>query len=219
MVGFMIVIPSPQSRGQTIQLVLGFAFCLACLLFTNVVAPFIHDDDDFFSVLCNFVLTASVFLCVVLKQATLAEAVDSYLSDDMQETYGFDSALVSGLLIAIIAGAALVAIGFSVRQLAAAARKPTIRLQETGNVPELSFGEGQKWHLFLSHIWSTGQDANATIKRQLCLLLPGISIFLDVRRSLSFMPCVLLDMRFAASGRSMISKTFAPSKSTSRVAK
>ena len=75
MVGFMIVIPSPQSRGQTIQLVLGFAFCLVCLLFTNVASPFTHDDDDFFSVLCNFVLTASVFLCVVLKQATLAEAL------------------------------------------------------------------------------------------------------------------------------------------------
>ena len=55
-----------------------------------------------------------------------------------------------------------------------------IRLQSTGDAPALSLGEGQKWHLFLSHIWSTGQDANATIKRQLCLLLPGVSIFLDV---------------------------------------
>ena len=198
---------------------LGFAFCLVYLLFTNVVAPLIHDDDDFFCTLCNFVLTASVFLCVVLKQATLAEALDTYMSEEMRETYWFDSALVSGLLTAIIAAAALVAIGFSVRQLAAAARKPIIRLQETGKVPELSFGEGQKWHLFLSHIWSTGQDANATIKRQLCLLLPGISIFLDVRRSRPLTPCVLLDMRFAASGRSMISKTLAPSKSTSRAAK
>ena len=31
-----------------------------------------------------------------------------------------------------------------------------------------------------SHIWGTGQDQCATIKRQLCLLLPGVSIFLDV---------------------------------------
>ena len=29
-------------------------------------------------------------------------------------------------------------------------------------------------------IWSTGQDQCATIKRQLCLLLPGASVFLDV---------------------------------------
>ena len=37
-----------------------------------------------------------------------------------------------------------------------------------------------RYHLFLSHIWSTGQDQVAAIKRQLCLLIPGISIFLDV---------------------------------------
>jgi hypothetical protein len=31
-----------------------------------------------------------------------------------------------------------------------------------------------------SHIWGTGQDQCANIKRQLCLLLPGVSVFLDV---------------------------------------
>ena len=29
-------------------------------------------------------------------------------------------------------------------------------------------------------VWGTGQDQCATIKRQLCALLPGVSIFLDV---------------------------------------
>jgi hypothetical protein len=28
--------------------------------------------------------------------------------------------------------------------------------------------------------WSTGQDQVAAIKRQLCLLVPGIHVFLDV---------------------------------------
>ena len=31
-----------------------------------------------------------------------------------------------------------------------------------------------------SHIWSTGQDQCAVIKRQLQLLLPGVIVFLDV---------------------------------------
>jgi hypothetical protein len=29
-------------------------------------------------------------------------------------------------------------------------------------------------------VWSTGQDATATIKRQMQLLLPGVDCFLDV---------------------------------------
>jgi len=57
---------------------------------------------------------------------------------------------------------------------------PNIRLLQTKEIPELSLGRGQKWHLFLSHIWSSGQDQVATIKRQLQLLLPGVSVFLDV---------------------------------------
>ena len=50
----------------------------------------------------------------------------------------------------------------------------------TGQPVVLSLERGRKFHLFLSHIWGTGQDQVAAIKRQLCLLVPGISIFLDV---------------------------------------
>ena len=52
--------------------------------------------------------------------------------------------------------------------------------QSTKAAPALPLAAGHKWHLFLSHIWGTGQDQCATIKRQLCLLLPHASIFLDV---------------------------------------
>ena len=176
--------------------------------------PFLAHDDDFFATLCNFALTSVLFLCLTLKQAALVESVEGYLTEEMYSLYYFDSGVVSVVFVVVVVGAAAVVIGFVLLELTTAARKPLIRLKSTGKVPVLSLGEAHRWHLFLSHIWSTGQDANATIKRQLCLLLPGISIFLDVRRSLSFMPCVLLDMPFAASGRSMISKTLAPSKST-----
>ena len=36
-----------------------------------------------------------------------------------------------------------------------------------------------KYHLYLSHVWSSGQDQMAFVKRQLQLLLPGISVFLE----------------------------------------
>ena len=55
-----------------------------------------------------------------------------------------------------------------------------IKLTHTRAPPSLTLKQGVTWHLFLSHIWGTGQDQCATIKRQLCLLLPGVSIFLDV---------------------------------------
>ena len=52
--------------------------------------------------------------------------------------------------------------------------------QATSQLPELPLAAGCKFHLFLSHVWSSGQDQAAVIKRQLQLCLPGVSIFLDV---------------------------------------
>ena len=57
---------------------------------------------------------------------------------------------------------------------------PTIRLVDSAALPELSLGPTQRYHIFLSHVWSSGQDQAATIKRQLQLLLPGVTCFLDV---------------------------------------
>lgn len=64
---------------------------------------------------------------------------------------------------------------------AMAREKPrTIRLKETGLPPELTLSKSHRWHLFLSHIWSSGQDQVAVIKRQLQMLLPDCQVFLDV---------------------------------------
>ena len=56
---------------------------------------------------------------------------------------------------------------------------PIIRLKETRETPVLKIPPDQHWHLFLSHVWSTGQDQCATIKRQVVALLPYASVFLD----------------------------------------
>ena len=57
---------------------------------------------------------------------------------------------------------------------------PSVRLVATGQVPELGLSSGLQYNLFLSHIWSSGQDQMATVKRELQLLLYGVRIFLDV---------------------------------------
>ena len=57
---------------------------------------------------------------------------------------------------------------------------PTIRLVSSKQAPKLTLAAGLRWHLYLSYSWSTGQDACATIKTQLQLLLPNVKIFLDV---------------------------------------
>ena len=55
-----------------------------------------------------------------------------------------------------------------------------IRDKETGEVPALALDADGRWHVMLSHIWASGQDQMAVLKRQLLLMVPGISVFLDV---------------------------------------
>jgi hypothetical protein len=57
---------------------------------------------------------------------------------------------------------------------------PSVRLVSNGLVPELKREKRQRYHLFLSHVWSSGQDQMATLKRELQLLIYDINIFLDV---------------------------------------
>ena len=176
LVGFIALI----SPGQAVQLIIGFGFCMIFLFFTAIYDPFKADDDDLFAMLCNFVLSTCMFLCVVLSQASLAEAVDAYLADAMKSTYNFDSGVISALIIGALALVACVTVAALAWEVYKGMNQPVIHLKATRQAPELPFAKGALWHLFLSHIWSTGQDQNATIKRQLCLLLPGVSVFLDV---------------------------------------
>ena len=105
---------------------------------------------------------------------------DGVLTSQLRRIFIYHAGFVSVGMVVSIVGAVVVAAVIAARQLVAAARQPVIKLQATKRSPELQLFLSHRWHLFLSHVWSTGQDQCATIKRQLCLLLPGVSIFLDV---------------------------------------
>ena len=40
------------------------------------------------------------------------------------------------------------------------ANEPTFRVAASKHAPDITLNKGQKWHLFLSHIWSTGTRAS-----------------------------------------------------------
>ena len=102
------------------------------------------------------------------------------LSDQLRDKYTFDISLVTVGMMGSILMAMAMAAAMAAQQIVEAARMPTIRLQSTKAPPDLPLAKGHRWHMFLSHIWGTGQDQCATIKRQLKIMLPGASVFLDV---------------------------------------
>jgi len=71
-------------------------------------------------------------------------------------------------------------VSFTVYHAAFDNRIQVLRLKGSHEIPELGLKPEMEYHVFLSHIWSSGQDQVAVIKRRTELLLPGSKCFLDI---------------------------------------
>eukprot|EP00964_Phaeocystis_antarctica_P163773 scaffold140575_cov121-Phaeocystis_antarctica.AAC.1 len=144
--------------GSIYQLVYAFLFSLVHMLLISVAIPFKDDSDNYFAKACGFALSTVFFFSVVLKVGVLAEAVDTVLTVDLRRRYVFNAALVTICMIAAIVGALALVTLIALHQLVKEARKPLIRTVATKAIPDIPLQQGHRWHLFLSHIWGTGQD-------------------------------------------------------------
>ena len=116
----------------------------------------------------------TIFLSIEERCPGVADVASSILAFDNVDDIVNTLIAIAFVMLAFF----LVSAIFAARRIA---RKPKILLVSSNQPPELTLSRHMKWHLFNSHIWSTGQDAAAVIKNQLKLLLPGINVFLDVR--------------------------------------
>jgi hypothetical protein len=186
---------------QLLRLLVGLLIAFFSLTLQQQTQPFRKWSDDALSCVVELMLVLFFILGIVLKLCDTDEACSSVV--------GIDSAYTASVLMICMALiGVLVPIGMVVHQLFFARPVPILRDAHTMEPPELLLSDDERYHLFLcpsrpstsqaarsfqppiskrtipcgrrSHIWSTGQDQCAVIKRQLQLLLPGIIVFLDV---------------------------------------
>ena len=164
----------------------GFMRVLAGLLLSIVYAmtlcalkPYKRRDLDLLAITSQFALVCVFMGATVLRLFhDVEEEVDG---ETATAVTGFSSMTqIVGVMIVFNLATFLVAITGVSAQVLTQKDLPTLRLVETSEPPDLDLAEGLRYHLFLSHIWSSGQDQVAIIKRQLQLLMPGIVVFLDV---------------------------------------
>ncbi|KAL1527384.1 hypothetical protein AB1Y20_016052 [Prymnesium parvum] len=176
--GFLKLLPDNL---KYIRLSVGLYITIFYMVLLLALMPYRRQDLNFLAAFGAQFALGCIFLGAM--DLELFEGITSSTSDQSiaQKLMGYESPeQIVGIMIAFI---------FTVVGLFAAAtiiqfgRKPPLGiliLDKTKQPPELSLHNEFRWHLFLSHIWSSGQDQVANIKRQLQLLLPGVSIFLDV---------------------------------------
>ena len=188
-----------DGNDKILRLILGLLIALLGLTVQFITQPFKKSSDD------NVYCVVQLMLVLFFALGIMVKLCDT--GDSCSELVGVASAYE--VSVVMICGSFLVLaipMGMLARQLVLAQAVPVLRDARTMEPPELLLRKGERYHLFLcaiphfmalspnnhthkffrwgrSHVWSTGQDQCAVIKRQLQLLLPGIAVFLDVCRS------------------------------------
>ena len=177
LLGFVLFIPEQFSF---LRIVVGTLFSLSFLTMQMLVRP--HKS-------IQIALTSiglQVLLVIYLLASTYMKVLDEFdrLLEEpqlVQRVMGFRSIDEIALLCFCVSGGMVIMLLVLVYyQAALDGRTFVLRKKLTQRPPELSLRSNHLFHLFLSHVWSSGQDQMAVMKRSLQRLLPGVRIFLDV---------------------------------------
>jgi len=158
------------------RVLIAIFLCLIALVAYAVLTPFKRPED-------NWIFDGIHLTLLMLFVAGLAlqacEFPDSNFCSTLglgDSSFGIAITFISITLFLNLLGIVLVVTFFITQSKAS----HPIMLRQDMIRPQLSLKIGLMFHLFLSHTWKSGQDQVAVIKRQLQLILPGVSVFLDV---------------------------------------
>ena len=188
LVGLMLMV----YEGQMLQIMLGTIAAAILLFFQVQAAPYNDIADDYLASGASFSLLI-LFLCSIgFKFALLTDNADVWgkMSKEQRHIYGIPVVTLSIIVVlSIIASLAMSAVLFLVQLTQEGARmrrealmKKARRLRQRANHAEVTAPkiDVQGYHVFLSHVWGTGQDQMRIIKQRLLEMIPGLSVFLDV---------------------------------------
>lgn len=198
--GWLILIPTEM---DFLRLVAALLISLAVLVLTLTARPYRRTEDNILATTSILLLNLAYVGALLVK---IFEDVSATDNDLAQRVFGFSSTnIIVAVMLAFTVAMFLVLTAAAVHTLSSEGRMAILLLKDTRLPPTLSLAAGQKWMLFISHIWSTGQDQvrsciygfparasrartalsplylqAAAIKRQLQRMLPRIAVFLDV---------------------------------------
>ena len=128
--------------------------------------------------------TYAMMLFVFLGGLTLKVKVKVSKEDEFGR--GISGSAVGACLVFALVSVVCLGLAMAADDMQRAARAPVMRFARKSkkpvSFPLYSDASGGRFHLFLSHVWSTGQDQVLSIKKELTLLVPSIRVFLDIEK-------------------------------------
>jgi len=177
--GLIILIDTEEGSERTLRLHIG---AVICIFYTGVLAiaqPYRENDDLYVGVITNMLLTCC-FIVGIIIHGCKEDDDESYKT--CEQTFGLSLNPYRATIFAVILTASelLVSTSFVLVLAVNVVNAPAIYLTSTNCTPRLDMPKDCKYHMFVSHIWSTGQDKVHKIVRMLQLYVPELIIWLDV---------------------------------------
>lgn len=186
-IGFAVFV----HQGSILQLVVALVVAIMCLALLLHIRPHQLHIDAYISITTSCSTAFLLLSCIVLRTSRLAEelsrdsAADVDGPQDQRRVWAFVEIDVVHASLGLFASCLLtlamlgVLTALSIRSVWL--KTPYARLKHSGRLvgpPQLARGEG--WHVFVSYVWSSGQDQARVVKQMLREVLLGVRVFLDV---------------------------------------
>ena len=179
LVGFFVLI----EPGSMTQLVLGTLTTLFFLLIQMQASPYVSMVDTYLAVSCNASLVVFFVCCIVFNIISFTELdkVQGVLTIDLETLYNTPVlALTVGMFICLLFSLFLAAF-FVAWRIDESFRQRRRLCHVAGDreavCPPI---HRDRYHLFLSHCWTQGQDEMRVVKQRLHEMLPNAHVFLWV---------------------------------------
>ena len=186
LVGLMVL------QDTMMQLLIGTFLATLFLLLQVQASPYRAMADDLLASSMSFALVV-LFLCATAFKYTQLTGLDDLvpiLSREQRQLYVLNNASLTFIMLgSVIGGLFVFALLFAVqvgverarlRREAISSKARRLRRKADGKEVAISPAPDGSFHLFLSHVWGTGQDQMRVVKQRLLEMLPDARIFLDV---------------------------------------
>jgi len=178
--GLIIFIDTEEGAKRILRLLVATGICVLYGTILLYARPYRRNDDFILAVLSNLLLTCCFLVGIIIHQCIEGEEMDGE-NNMCMKLFGFsDSYKATALAVVLTASMLISFVLFTFIQSVNELKAPIVRLVSTNDTPRLIMPEGCKYHLFVSHIWASGQDKAHKIVWLLKLYIQGVIIWLDV---------------------------------------
>jgi hypothetical protein len=161
-------------KGSLVQTIMAMVIIVVHLVLLALFKPYKKARDGAIALFVYAMLLAVFF-------ASLLLSVKTALAEGHPLRRGISATAVAIVLIFSVVSVLVAGVVVALDDICAVARYPTLQHKEDSRpVVFEHYSDPARFHLFLSHVWSTGQDQVLSIKKELLLIVPSLQIWLDV---------------------------------------